>query len=558
MKRIILFAVLFVVFTTLNFAQSPLPTLTGYENLSDKGVALSDTAQEGKSFKFWMNTSVATGNRYTKWEVALSQSVTFPKGSKISANIMIPDPLGDVQISVTLLNGDNVVMNSALEVESKNTGSSLAFHRKSFRFPEIDGSFNKIRLNLSYVQNESGLRNLFIDGVYLVDGVTETLIDNCNGNGGGTIVKPGVSTLTAPINSATNVSVTPRFDYGSVTNTTLYQLQVMKKSDGSIVYDQKNSSISITLTTPLAYNTQYDWRVKCWNGNVSSDNWSAVYSFTTVQQIVSVPVFTVNSRSESDNSITLNWVGGEVEFQLMNMSGTVLQNPSANISPYTFSGLADGDYQLRGRFKNPQSDWSATIIFKVKTIVLMVVPVINTPGNNSTGNPIPTILSFTGSAPEYVVLVAKNSEFTDDLRTYTPTVSPFSIPNLAPSTTYYLKMRAKDGNNYSGYTNVVNFMTVGVTGIEDNSIPTEFALLPNYPNPFNPSTNIKFSLPANSLVRISIFDILGREVKQLTNQEFSGGVHSIRFDGDGISSGTYIYMIQTKFGQLSRKMNLVK
>ncbi|RJQ26043.1 T9SS C-terminal target domain-containing protein [Candidatus Parcubacteria bacterium] len=558
MKRIVLFAVLFVVFTTLNFAQSPLPTLTGYENLSDKGVALSDTAQEGKSFKFWMNTSVATGNRYTKWEVALSQSVTFPKGSKISANIMIPDPLGDVQISVTLLNGDNVVMNSALEVESKNTGSSLAFHRKSFRFPEIDGSFNKIRLNLSYVQNESGLRNLFIDGVYLVDGVTETLIDNCNGNGGGTIVKPGVSTLTAPINSATNVSVTPRFDYGSVTNTTLYQLQIMKKLDGSIIYDQKNASTSVTLTAPLSYNTQYDWRVRCWNNDTSSDNWSETFSFTTASQVVSVPIFTVNSRSESDNSITLNWVGGEVEFQLMNMSGTVLQNPSANISPYTFSGLADGDYQLRGRFKNPQSDWSETYIFKVKVQVTLSVPIIGTPGNNSTGNPIQTVLSFTGNASEYEIMIAKNSEFTADVHTYIISTSPYALPNLSPSTTYYLKMRGKSGANYSEYTSVVNFMTVGVTGVEDNQVPSDFSLAQNYPNPFNPSTLIQFSLPANSLVRISIFDILGREVKQLTNQEFSGGVHSIRFDGEGISSGTYIYMIQTKFGQLSRKMNLVK
>lgn len=557
MKKTIFFVLFAVMFTTLSFAQSQLPTLSGYENLSDKGVALSDTAQEGKSFKFFMNTSVSTGNRYTKWDVALAQNVSIPKGAKISANVMVPVSSGDVQASVTLLNNDVVVMNSGLYVISKNSSSGVVFHRQNFQFPEIDGSFNKIRVNLSYLQNEIGSRTIFFDGIYLINGTSETLIDDCNG-GGLVMTKPGVTTLTTPTNGATNVSITPTFAYNPTINTTQYQLQIMTKI-GTVVYDQKNAATSVTLTTPLAHNTAYDWRVRCWNGNTPSDNWSSTSSFTTVSQVVSVPVFTVGNRDDSQNSITLNWIGGEVQFQLMNVSGTVLQSPSSTTSPYTFSNLADGDYQLRGQFKNPLSDWSVTILFKVKTQVTVNVPVIGTPANNSTGNPVATTLSFTGNASNYEVLIAKNSEFTNDVRTHTITSSPFLIPNLAPSTTYYLKMRGKNGNVYSEFTSVINFMTIGVTGVdENNSLPTKFDLLQNYPNPFNPSTKISFSLPHSSPVTISFFDVTGREVAQQINQTFSGGVHTINFDGAKLSSGIYIYTISSNVGTLSKKMLLMK
>ncbi|TSC52188.1 MAG: hypothetical protein LiPW41_399 [Parcubacteria group bacterium LiPW_41] len=529
-----------------------LPVLVGYENLTEKGVELSDIAQEGKSFKFFMNTTTLAGNRYMKLAAPLGRDITFPKGSKISGNMMVPAPLGDVQLSVTLKKAGVVIMNSALYQISKGD-----WRRQSFQFPEIDGVFDEVQLNFSYLQNESGLRNLFLDGVYVVTGTTEVLIDDCNGTGS-SVTKPGVTTLGNPLNGMTGVSITPTFTYNQTINTTQYQLQVLTKN-GTVVYDQKNAAVTTTLTTPLAYNTQYDWRVKCWNGSTPSDNWSATFSFTTITQVVSVPVFTIASRDDSQNFITLNWSGGEVEFQLMNMGGTVLQNPSSSVSPFVFSSLADGDYQLRGRFKNPQSDWSQTILFKVRTQVVVILPTIQTPTNNSTGNPVLTVVSFTGNAQSYEIMVARNSEFTNDPRTHTTTTSPFSIPGLAPSTTYYLKMRAKIGNTYSAYTATINFMTIGTTGVdENNSLPTKFNLLQNYPNPFNPSTLIQFSLPASSLVKISIFDVAGREVKQLINQEFSGGTHSVRFDGVGMASGMYIYAVQTRFGLLSKKMTLVK
>ncbi len=89
--------------------------------------------------------------------------------------------------------------------------------------------------------------------------------------------------------------------------------------------------------------------------------------------------------------------------------------------------------------------------------------------------------------------------------------------------------------------------TSAVLGETEVSVdaPAVFALHPNYPNPFNPSTTISFSLPEDSKVVLKIFDVLGREVSTLINNEIPAGEHSFVFDATGLSSGIYLYRIET-------------
>lgn len=561
MKRILLFAIVVMFFTMLGFAQAPLPTLVGYENLSDKGVALSDTAQEGSSFKFWMSTTIDTGKRDARWDMPLGKTVSFPKGAKITVSVMIPEGLGSTQISLVLLNDSVPIMNSALNVVSENSGPGIVFHRQDFQFPEIDTSFNKIRVNLSYLQNQSGSRIIFFDGIYLINGTTETIIDDCNG--GSSVTKPGVTTLTAPANGAVNVSITPTFTYNPAINTTQYQLQVLKK-DGIVVYDQKNAAASATLTTPLAYNAQYDWRVKCWNGATPSDNWSTTSTFTTAQQIVTVPIFASPvSGGKYQDSVVVNWSGGDAELQLMDMSGVTIQNPFPVSSPYTFTGIASGDYQFRGRFINPLGDWSSTVIFTIESsIVIPDAPSLIFPLNDATGLSIDPVLQWSAISivgVKYELLLGTSSNLVNPLYEIKMNSLQIHISGLSLSTTYYWRVRATLNNSVGPWSNIQNFMTTGVTGVGDNSsTPKEFSLSQNYPNPFNPTTLIQFSLPASSPVKISVYDITGRKVSKLIDEEFSQGTHSVSFDGTELSSGMYIYTVCSKFGMLSRKMLLMK
>jgi photosystem II stability/assembly factor-like uncharacterized protein len=73
------------------------------------------------------------------------------------------------------------------------------------------------------------------------------------------------------------------------------------------------------------------------------------------------------------------------------------------------------------------------------------------------------------------------------------------------------------------------------------SVVSDYSLFQNYPNPFNPSTLIKYSLPGESMVKLTIFNSLGQSVKELTNGIQSSGVHEISFDASGVTSGVYFY-----------------
>jgi photosystem II stability/assembly factor-like uncharacterized protein len=89
-------------------------------------------------------------------------------------------------------------------------------------------------------------------------------------------------------------------------------------------------------------------------------------------------------------------------------------------------------------------------------------------------------------------------------------------------------------------------------------LPDGFSLSQNYPNPFNPSTTIKFELPKSSMVQLSVYDILGREVSVLVNERKNAGSYHVRFDGAGLSSGVYFYRIKTGDFTQTRKLCLIR
>ncbi|MBK8946637.1 MAG: right-handed parallel beta-helix repeat-containing protein [Ignavibacteriae bacterium] len=99
--------------------------------------------------------------------------------------------------------------------------------------------------------------------------------------------------------------------------------------------------------------------------------------------------------------------------------------------------------------------------------------------------------------------------------------------------------------------------------VEKNRIPTEYSLYQNFPNPFNPTTKIKYSIPIDekpqtSNLKLVVFDILGREVKTLVNENQRYGNYEVTFDAGHLSSGIYYYQIKAGDFVQSRKMLLIK
>ena len=100
----------------------------------------------------------------------------------------------------------------------------------------------------------------------------------------------------------------------------------------------------------------------------------------------------------------------------------------------------------------------------------------------------------------------------------------------------------------------------GITGINDepSATPMRYALMQNYPNPFNPSTKISYSLPYQTKVRINVYDLLGRKVAELINEEKSAGTYEVNFEAKNLSGGVYIYQLEYSGQVISKKMLLIK
>jgi hypothetical protein len=99
--------------------------------------------------------------------------------------------------------------------------------------------------------------------------------------------------------------------------------------------------------------------------------------------------------------------------------------------------------------------------------------------------------------------------------------------------------------------------TVGIQS-NGNEVPEMFTLSQNYPNPFNPVTNIKFSIPAGGNVKLTVFDITGKEVAVLVNQNMNAGNYTADFDASQLSSGIYFYTLSSGSFTDTKKMILVK
>lgn len=99
----------------------------------------------------------------------------------------------------------------------------------------------------------------------------------------------------------------------------------------------------------------------------------------------------------------------------------------------------------------------------------------------------------------------------------------------------------------------------GTTNTEITSdLPASVTLAQNFPNPFNPSTNISFSIPENAHVRLAVYDLLGRQVAQVVDAPMVAGFHTVTFDASSLTSGVYVYRIEAAGQVSSRRMTLLK
>ncbi len=136
----------------------------------------------------------------------------------------------------------------------------------------------------------------------------------------------------------------------------------------------------------------------------------------------------------------------------------------------------------------------------------------------------------------------------------------FKVPGLPDTTRPYWTVIYSDSTDneifiIDGITGQI--VPIGITNIS-TEVPDNFVLYQNYPNPFNPSTKIRFDIPKSSIVKLIVYDMIGREVSVLLNEKIKPGSYEYQWDGSDLTSGVYFYKLQAEGFVQVKKMILIK
>lgn len=400
----------------------------------------------------------------------------------------------------------------------------------------------------------------------------------------------GSPVASYPTNGETVYSLRPSVYWylnGSSTGLTKYTVRWKadnNSSDWDSDYDGQADVTPLTTTyytfaSDLVYGKTYYWAVAAHDGN-NYGNWSSgsfvVYGNSLVAPTLSYPI---GGATVYSTSVTLYWYlngsytgvqGYEVHYSKDGFTTndvTVSPNPTTN--SVTLTGLTPGvtySWKVKTYYGNSTySGFSATETFVVNAGAAPVQPLVGGPNNVTINNDSPTI--------SWVLPINSESSLTYELEYSTqPDFSnatvvdgintPFNqIQGLTAGETYYWRTRSKtSGGDYSDYSPTAHFTLDNVTDVSEETIPRKFEVWQNYPNPFNPSTVIKFALPSKMNTKVTVYDILGREVVQLLNETLEAGVHKVTFNTTefNLSTGIYFYKIQAGDNVSIRKMILLK
>ena len=138
------------------------------------------------------------------------------------------------------------------------------------------------------------------------------------------------------------------------------------------------------------------------------------------------------------------------------------------------------------------------------------------------------------------------------------------IDDLLPESEYYIRVRGENEAGVGLWSDTLTFTTIFLESDKEKSfLPKKFSLHQNYPNPFNPVTKLRYDLPQDSYVRVTVYDMLGNVVNNLVNANQSSGYKSIQWNainnqGEPVSAGVYLYKIQAGDFVDTKKMILLK
>lgn len=229
---------------------------------------------------------------------------------------------------------------------------------------------------------------------------------------------------------------------------------------------------------------------------------------------------------------------------------------SAQAPPYTWTVTAENSTGT-----GPES---ASRSFTVATLppAPTTAPVILSPAAGERQPGLDVVLAWSGAmgADRYDLQISLTSNFlSSHIRTTVPDTT-FGSNAFTANRRYYWRVRGGNDGGWGPWSTSSNFITgvVVSSDFETTELPAVLTLHQNHPNPFNPTTRIRFGVPETGFVRLAVYDILGREVRTLVSETRPAGWHEVSFDASALASGMYLYRIETGGTGIIRRMLLLK
>jgi len=368
--------------------------------------------------------------------------------------------------------------------------------------------------------------------------------------------------LLSPLNGAEDLDLLPEFAWNPVTGAEGYELQIATDFDFNQQIAFENViTTEFSLQNELEFNGFYFWRVRARSAEGTS-SWSAVRWFSTT---INPPAITalISPADGTENlrpGFEIRWEEAEradrYDLQIatdQDFSNLVIDRNVAFTgfaSTQSLELFTDYYWRVRGTNKGGPGAWSDTWSFKT-IIQRPETVVLGTPGDDENQVSINTQFNWQPSdrAAEYTVQISTEEDFS--VLPFEISLDETSYTALMPlefATIYYWRVRASNIGGLSDWSETSAFTTeVRETRID-----------PNYPNPFNSTTTLRYQLSDTREVLIDVFDITGRRVAVLINEQQNAGVYFTRINSSGLASGTYL--VRFVAGEYSnvQKMSVIK
>jgi Secretion system C-terminal sorting domain len=289
------------------------------------------------------------------------------------------------------------------------------------------------------------------------------------------------------------------------------------------------------------------------------------------QQGVSVSISsdgntTIEGGNNDNNNAGAVWVftrsGGVWTQQGPKLVGTGAVGTNNVFQGFSVAISSDGNTAIEGGFADNNHAGAVWVFVQAAPSA----PILFSPANNSLGQGLSLNLVWyrSAGASTYRVQLSTDTGFTTLIvNDSTVTDSVKAVTGLLNNTLYYWRVNAKNPVGTSSYSGIWHFTTalVGITN-NNNEIPKEFKLYNNYPNPFNPSTVIHFDIPKQSFTKLIVYDVLGKEISTLVNQQLQPGTYEVNWNASNEPSGIYFYKLSATGGAGNyidvKKMVLIK